>query len=134
MPTTQNPVTPDDTCKDYKKPPEQVKNMFLLCLVFILYKLKTSLELSYTLYIISSMFCSCTELAHRVRITYINLTLIVVIWCSRITEPAHRNRIERTPPGAVAWLSARNRAGKKRSSRFPIDISRSPTVMQIVQR
>jgi hypothetical protein len=43
MPTTQNPVTPDDTGKDYKKTPEQVKNMFLFYLVFILYKFKTNL-------------------------------------------------------------------------------------------
>ena len=43
MRTTQNPVTPNDTVKEYKKPLKQVKNMFLFYLVFIFYKFKTNL-------------------------------------------------------------------------------------------
>jgi hypothetical protein len=43
----------------------------------------------------------------------------MVSWCSRITESARRNRIERTPSGVAAWLSTRSRAGTKRSSPLP---------------
>lgn len=52
-------------------------------------------------------------------INYINLTSIIVIWRSRMTKPAHRNRIERTPSGAATCLSTRSRAGTKRSSPLP---------------